>query len=246
MKLPLKTREISIPKEKYQLKCPYQMTADRIVIHNTANSAPAINEAKFSLNNDWEVSSHFYVDENECIKSVNLNRNAWHAGDGSQGNGNRKGICIEICRSTADLETFKKAEKNAAILTSYLLKENNWSIDRVSKHQDYSGKYCPHKTLDLGWQRFLDIVQSEYNKLDSVADYVLCYYNDGDQPLAEAMLSLMGNNTILSKTTDASCIRARVKIQIGGYPIKATDIVLAGENRIMTLEKISNWLKENK
>ena len=40
-----------------------------------------------------------------------------------------------------------------------ILKEHNWGIDRVKKHQDWSGKYCPHRTLDLGWQRFLNKVQ---------------------------------------------------------------------------------------
>ena len=40
-------------------------------------------------------------------------------------------------------------------------KEKGWGIERVSKHQDYSGKYCPHKTLDLGWERFLNLIRSE-------------------------------------------------------------------------------------
>ena len=39
------------------------------------------------------------------------------------------------------------------------LKEKGWGIERVSKHQDYSGKYCPHKTLDLGWERFLNLIR---------------------------------------------------------------------------------------
>lgn len=56
---------------------------------------------------------------------------------------------------------FNKAENLAAKFIAYLLKQKNWGIDRVSKHQDYSGKYCPHKTLDLGWERFLNLIRVE-------------------------------------------------------------------------------------
>ena len=34
-------------------------------------------------------------------------------------------------------------------------------IDRVRKHQDWSGKYCPHRTLDAGWDRFVDMIMQE-------------------------------------------------------------------------------------
>jgi N-acetylmuramoyl-L-alanine amidase len=47
-----------------------------------------------------------------------------------------------------------------------LLKQYGWGIDKVTKHQDYSGKYCPHKTLDLGWQRFVNMVKEELDKLN--------------------------------------------------------------------------------
>lgn len=31
----------------------------------------------------------------------------------------------------------------------------------MKKHQDFDGKYCPHRTLDKGWARFLKMVESE-------------------------------------------------------------------------------------
>ena len=49
--------------------------------------------------------------------------------------------------------------------------ERGWGIDRVKKHQDFSGKYCPHRTLDLGWERFLKMVES-YMELSAVHDIV--------------------------------------------------------------------------
>ena len=48
---------------------------------------------------------------------------------------------------------FINAEKLAAKFIAYKLNEKSWGIDKVKKHQDFS-KYCPHRTLDMGWIRF--------------------------------------------------------------------------------------------
>ena len=76
-------------------------------------------------------------------------------GDGVNGKGNRKGISIEICYSKSGGDKFIKAEQNAAKFIASILKEKGWGIDKVKKHQDFNGKYCPHRTLDMGWNRFL-------------------------------------------------------------------------------------------
>ena len=60
------------------------------------------------------ISYHFAVDDVEVRQAIPLNRNAWHAGDGESGKGNRKGIAIEICYSKSGGEKFLKAEENAA------------------------------------------------------------------------------------------------------------------------------------
>ena len=84
------------------------------------------------------------------------------------GKGNRKSISIEICHSTnPDINKFLEAEKLAAKYIAYLLKQRNWGIERVKKHQDWSKKYCPHKTLDLGWERFLDLIRAELGDVKS-------------------------------------------------------------------------------
>ena len=148
-----------ISKNKYSIKCPYSMVPEFIVIHNTSNDASAKNEVKYMKSNSMQTSYHFAVDEVEVRQALPLDRNAWHAGDGVSGKGNRKGIAIEICYSKSGGERFLKAEENAARLVAKILKEYGWAIDRVKKHQDFSGKYCPHRTLDMGWQRFLDKVK---------------------------------------------------------------------------------------
>lgn len=69
-------------------------------------------------------------------------------GDGGNGTGNRKSISIEICYSLSGGERFDQAERLAAEYIAMLLNERGWGLDRVKKHQDWSGKYCPHRTLD--------------------------------------------------------------------------------------------------
>jgi len=156
------------PTSKYNIKCPYPMTPEFIVVHNTANDASARNEIAYMISNNNQVSFHYAVDDKEIVQGIPENRNAWHAGDGSNGPGNRKGLSIEICYSKSGGKRFEEAEKLAAKFIAYKLKEKGWGIDKVKKHQDFSGKYCPHRTLDMGWQRFLDMVQSELNALKGV------------------------------------------------------------------------------
>ncbi|HQA59203.1 MAG TPA: N-acetylmuramoyl-L-alanine amidase [Acetivibrio sp.] len=153
-----------VPPPKYNIKCPYVMTPEFYVVHNTANDASAKNEIAYMLKNNNKVSYHYAIDDREVIQAIPETRNAWHAGDGN-GPGNRKGIGIEICYSKSGGKKFEEAEKLAAKFIAKGLKEKGWGIDRVKKHQDFSGKYCPHRTLDLGWQRFLNMIQNELNKL---------------------------------------------------------------------------------
>lgn len=152
--------KVVCPSSKYSIKCPYAMTPEYITVHNTANDASAMSEISYMLGNNEETSYHFAVDDYRAVQGLELNRNGWHAGDGGKGTGNRKSIGIEICYSKSGGERFAKAEKNAAELIAYLLKQYGWGIDRVKRHKDWSGKNCPHRTMDLGWNRFLNMIES--------------------------------------------------------------------------------------
>ena len=151
-----------VPSSKYSIKCPNKMTPTRIVVHNTANDATALNEIAYMTNNNNETSFHYAVDDKQIVQGIEENRNAWHAGD-SQGKGNMEGIAIEICYSKSGGDKFIKAEQNAVDLIVDILKRYGWGIDKVTKHQDYSGKYCPHRTLDMGWDRFIKMVENKLN-----------------------------------------------------------------------------------
>lgn len=154
-------RKVECPKNKLKLKCPYPMTPTRIVIHNTANDAPAKNEISYMHSNNKEISFHIAVDDLEAVQGIELNRNTWNAGDGN-GKGNREGIAIEICYSKSGGERWLKAVDNAAQVTAQLLEQYGWGIDKVTKHQDYNGKHCPHRILDeYGWDNFLNLVRAK-------------------------------------------------------------------------------------
>ena len=113
------------------------------------------------IRNNNEVSFHYAVDDKDVVQGIPENRNAWHAGDGGNGKGNREGIAIEICYSKSGGSKFTKAEENAVELIVDILKRYGWGVDKVTKHKDYSGKYCPHRTLDLGWERFLKMIEDK-------------------------------------------------------------------------------------
>lgn len=150
-----------VPENKYAIKCPYEMKPEFIIIHNTANDASAMAEISYMIGNNNKVSFHCAIDNERIVQGLPFNRNSWNATDGRNGNGNRKGIALEICYSKSGGEKFEEAERLAAEYTAYLLKQFGWGIDKVKKHQDfYSKKNCPHRTMEFGWDKFLNMVKS--------------------------------------------------------------------------------------
>ena len=153
-----------VSSSKYSIKCPNLVDMHGITVHNTANDASALNEINYMINNNYDTSFHFAVDDVQAVQGLPLNRNGWHASDG-KGPGNMSTIAIEICYSKSGGSKFDKAEENAAELIAQLLKERGWGIDRVKRHYDYAPdkKYCPHRTMDKGWDRFLNMIQKKLN-----------------------------------------------------------------------------------
>ncbi|EKN67516.1 N-acetylmuramoyl-L-alanine amidase [Schinkia azotoformans] len=163
----IQARQMLVKESQQKTKCPNQMDAKYITIHNTANDASANNEVQYMINNTNQVSYHYAIDDKEVVQGIPLNHNAWHCGDGSAANsGNRTSIGVEICYSKSGGERYTKAEALATKFIAQLLHERNWGIERVKKHQDWSGKYCPHRILAEGrWQAVLNAIQMELNEL---------------------------------------------------------------------------------
>ena len=150
---------VKCPEEKYAIKCPDVTVKEGITIHNTYNDASAMSEISYMIGRPEKVSFHAAVDDYRVVEGLPFDRSCYAAGDGRYGFGNAKTINIEICYSKSGGERFDQAERLAAEYIALLLKQYGWGIEKVTKHQDYSGKYCPHRTLDYGWERFLNIIR---------------------------------------------------------------------------------------
>lgn len=215
---------------KYNIKCPYSMNAEFIVVHNTANDASAKNEIAYMIGNNNQVSFHYAIDDKEIVQGIPENRNAWHAGDGGSGKGNRKGLSIEICYSKSGGSRFIEAEKLAAKFIASKLKEKGWGIDKVTKHQDYSGKYCPHRTLDMGWQRFLNMIKAELDALNGSSSSGTLYRvqtgafsNKAYADALEAKVKKAGFDTYMVKVGNL------YKVQVGAFGVKANADAMANK-----------------
>ena len=215
-----------VAQSKYNIKCPYTMTAEFIVVHNTANDASAKNEVAYMIRNNNQVSFHYAVDDKEIVQGIPEDRNTWNARDGRSGNGNRKGLSIEICYSKSGGNKFIEAEKLAAKFIAFKLKEKGWDISKVMKHQDFYKKYCPHRTLDMGWQRFLDMIQSELNLLnkpstETLTEKILYRVQTGAFKNKNYALNLQ--NQLKAKGYDTYMVQADgyYKVQTGAYSKKS-------------------------
>ena len=152
-----------VSESKYSTQCPYHMTPEYITVHNTANDASAVNEIAFMKRNNYN-SYHFAVDDIEARQGLPLDRNNFSCGDGATGTGNRKSIAIEICYSKSGGARYVQAEENCVQLVAYLLKKYGLGVDRVKKHQDWSGKYCPHRILaENRWETFKNRIRVALN-----------------------------------------------------------------------------------
>lgn len=163
----ISVRKNLVASSKYSVKCPYSMDAKYITFHNTANDASADAEIRYMIGNNNEVSYHFAVDDKEVVQGIPTDRNAWHTGDGNgAGSGNRTSIGVEVCYSKSGGAKYKAAEKLAIKFIAQLLKERGWGVDRVRKHQDWSGKYCPHRVLAEGrWESVKASIAAELKAL---------------------------------------------------------------------------------
>lgn len=173
-----------IPEMHYN-RPAYQMDAESITIHETGNmstGAGAKSHAAYIKKVTTKTSWHYTVDDKEIYQHLPINENAWHAGDGSKGKGNRSSIAIEICVNIDG--DFEKAKENAKKLIQYLMKETG--IETVIPHKNWSGKECPRKILNSGWKTFIDYVMHDYDSIEiQMLKNELQFYKDKLQAIKE-------------------------------------------------------------
>ena len=141
---------------------------DYIVIHYTAGTTSrtgvAYNTAVMFSNPSVYASADFIVDDTTAVQfNPDIkNRYCWHCGDAKNYNkgGSYYGKCqnynsigIEVCSSNKTCQMtaandnnyyFTESVINKAVkLTKYLMQTYNIPADRVIRHYDVTGKYCP-------------------------------------------------------------------------------------------------------
>jgi N-acetylmuramoyl-L-alanine amidase len=115
------------------------ITPEYLTIHSTGNpNSTASNERNWLTTpmNQRKAEFHIVIDENEAIECIPLNERARHAGDQE---GNNKSISIEIVESGDREKTLLQAIR----LVAHIMNQKKWSIDKLKKHEDWSGKICP-------------------------------------------------------------------------------------------------------
>lgn len=148
--------------DKYNLKVISESVGRRwlyITVHNTANDASAANEISYMRSNSEYTSFHYAVDDKQIVQGLPDTVGAF---DTSNRSFSTKELSIEICYSKSGGSRFIQAEQNTAEFIAYKLKEMGYPCDsaHVKTHQDATGKYCPHRTLDMGWTRFMNLIKS--------------------------------------------------------------------------------------
>lgn len=117
-----------------------------IVIHNTANTASAVNEARNLANNPGKSSFQYAVDDIDIVQCVHDYDTAWAVGAWAGTTAyirNSESISIEVCNPGTEFSTAEK--QNLRKLVMHLMEYYGIPASRVVRHWDcHSGrKQCP-------------------------------------------------------------------------------------------------------
>lgn len=126
-----------------------------IVIHETDNSAKgagAQRHAQAQKDGHLSTSVHYYSGNDGVYQAAEHSDGTWSIGKEYGGRhsvrdaNNRNSINIEICvNADGDYNT---ARQNAIELVKHLIQTTGILAERVIRHYDAKGKYCPRKMLD--------------------------------------------------------------------------------------------------
>lgn len=126
-----------------------------IVIHETDNfraGANGLTHAKAQFNGHLSTSVHFYCGDDGVYQVADYTSSCWSIGKTYSNTRpimdatNYNVISIEICVNADGNYTI--ARDNAIALTKFLMGDLGITEDRVIRHYDAKGKYCPRKMMD--------------------------------------------------------------------------------------------------
>lgn len=123
-----------------------------IVIHYTANQGDtAKNNADYFARENVGASANYFVDETEIWQSVADTDTAWHCGAKTYRHPdcrNANSVGVEICMNDKKGNVRQGSIETAAELVRYLMQRYGVPVDRIIRHYDVTGKYCPGPMVD--------------------------------------------------------------------------------------------------
>ena len=123
-----------------------------IVIHYTSNQGDtAKNNADYFARENVGASANYFVDKTEIWQSVADTDTAWHCGAKTYRHPecrNANSIGVEICMNDKKGNVRQGSIETAAELVRYLMQRYGVPVDRVIRHYDVTGKYCPGPMVD--------------------------------------------------------------------------------------------------
>ena len=126
-----------------------------IVIHETDNFSVGANASRHAYaqyNGHLSTSVHFYCGDDGIYQVADYTSSCWSIGKTYSNTRpimdatNYNVISIEICVNADGNYTI--ARDNAIALTKFLMGDLGITEDRVIRHYDAKGKYCPRKMMD--------------------------------------------------------------------------------------------------
>ncbi len=126
-----------------------------IVIHETDNyskGAGARRHAEAQASGDLSTSVHYYAGDDGVYQAAEHTDGTYSigveygGGHGVKDATNRNTVNIEICVNVDG--DYTKARANAVGLVKHLIQAAGIPADRVIRHYDAKGKYCPRKMMD--------------------------------------------------------------------------------------------------
>ncbi len=182
-----------------------------IVMHYTGNSKDtALANAKYFNSGSRSASAHYFVDNDSCYQSVELNNAAWAVGGTKKYKHadcrNLNSISIEMCCNGNYIVSDRTIE-NAAYLCAELCKIIGITADMVDtyvlRHYDVWDKSCPAQwasSNNSGWNNF----KSEVKKiLEGNEDLTMSQYEELKAALVskDAIINKMGEEIAALQAT---------------------------------------------
>lgn len=141
-----------------------------IVVHETDNwskGAGAEKHAKAQYLGNLKTSVQYYSGSDGVYQAAEHSDGTYSVGTEYGGNhaikdaNNRNTINIEICVNEDG--DYSVAYANAIELVKYLIKTTGIPAERVIRHYDAKGKYCPRKMMDspVLWENFMNKVKGK-------------------------------------------------------------------------------------